>query len=76
MILKRGDIVIATYGDKTVDAMVTLASPNGKSLIIMFEAMLGGHVGVMPVLMHDDGRFESLLEGRPISLMLKTEAVQ
>lgn len=75
-VLRRGDHVWATYDGKTVEAMVTLASSNGKSLIIMFEAMLGGHVGAMPVSMLSDGSFQSLMEGRPIDLVIKSDAAQ
>lgn len=65
---KRGDFVNVTYGDRTVEAMVTLASPNGRSLLVMFEAMLGGHAGVMPILQVDDGTFISLIESKPVKI--------
>lgn len=73
-VLKRDDLVTATYQGKTVDAVVQLASPNGKSLIIRFEAMLGGHLGVMPVLQDDEGDYWSLMEGNQITLVKKTAA--
>lgn len=66
--LKRGDFVRATYAGKTVDAMVTLVSPNGKSVFIMFDAMLGGHVGAMPISQEDDGTYVSVLEQLPIAI--------
>jgi hypothetical protein len=73
MIFKRGDFVRVNYQGRTVEAMVTLASPNGQSLIIMWgDGMLGGHVGVMPILGTPNGDdtilYTSLLEGEPIML--------
>jgi len=67
-ILKTGDQVIAMYDGKTVGATVLLASPNGRSLMIGWhdDAMLGGHVGMMPVFREDDGRYVSLIEQREI----------
>lgn len=73
-ILKRDDLVTATYQGKAVDAVVQLASPNGKSLIIRFEAMLGGHLGVMPVTQDDEGDYWALLEGHQITLVKKAQA--
>lgn len=54
-IYEKGDSVQIEHEGRTVDGTITLASPNGKSLILAFEAMLGGHVGQMPVTMRDDG---------------------
>lgn len=77
VVFKCGDEVIATCGGKTVDAMVTLASPNARSLIISFEAMLAGHVGTMPLLWHDgDGEYVSLMGAFPVTLALRPEATQ
>lgn len=67
---KRGDFVEITAGDRTVDAMVTLASPCGKSLFVMFDAMLDGHVGAMPLLADGDG-FVSIITGRRVALRRK-----
>jgi hypothetical protein len=49
-ILKRGDFVHVTFQGRTVRAMVTIASPDARSLMIMFDGMLGGFVGMMPLL--------------------------
>lgn len=63
--------VSVTYEGRTVDAMVTLASLNGRSLIIMWDdGMLGGHCGMMPILCDESG-CHSLMEGRPITLKRK-----
>lgn len=36
--------------DRFVDAVVIVASPNGRALIVAFDALLHGHVGMMPLL--------------------------
>lgn len=65
---QKGDRVVITYGDRTVDGEVTLASPNSVSLMLSFEALLGGHAGMMPVLLDDDGVYKSLIEWKPVIL--------
>jgi hypothetical protein len=66
-VFQRGDFVEASADGKTVKGMVTLASPNGQSLIIMFDDMLDGHVGMMAL--SGDGRgFVSLMTGTPVTL--------
>lgn len=66
--LKRGDFVEATYDGRTVDAMVTVASRNGRSLVIMWsDHMLGGHCGIMPISCDENG-CRSLIEDKPITL--------
>lgn len=56
VILKTGDIVKAIYGGRSVTARVQIASPNGRSLVIVWDdGMLGGHLGMMPVWQLDNG---------------------
>lgn len=69
-IFQRGDFVEITADDRTVDGMVTLASPCGKSLIVMFDAMLDGHVGAMPLVGDVDG-FVALMTGNRVMLRRK-----
>lgn len=49
-LIATGDRVLITYEGRTVPGAVVLASPNGRSLMLSFEAILGGYVGMMPVL--------------------------
>lgn len=69
---EKGDYVRATYDGRSVKAIVLLASPNGRSLIISWTAtddgLLGGHVGTMPILRDEGGFYRSLMEGRPVTL--------
>ncbi|MBK3333534.1 hypothetical protein [Burkholderia pseudomallei] len=55
MTWKRGDWVHLECDGHTLPAMVLLASANGKSLMLGFDAVIDGHVGTMPVLRSDDG---------------------
>lgn len=64
----KGDRIEIDYNGRTVDGAVTLASPNGLSLMIEFEAMLGGHVGKMPVSMTDASNGYSILDGTEITI--------
>lgn len=66
--LKTGDIVMITYGAQTVRGAVKLASPNGRSVMLEFEAMLGGFVGMMPALGDEKGVYRDLLFNQPVGL--------
>lgn len=56
--LKRGDFVQITHGGRRLSGMVYLASSNGRSLIIGFDGMLGGWVGVVPLSWTGTGYYE------------------
>jgi hypothetical protein len=43
-----------------------MASANGLSLMIGFDAMLGGHVGMMPVTMRDGVSGFSIIDGTEV----------
>lgn len=70
---RRGEFVVVTAHGRTKKAMVGLASPNGRSLILLFEGGLGDvadglYIGSMPVLLEDDGVFRELINRRPITI--------
>jgi hypothetical protein len=67
-IFARGDRVRLTCGAQTVDAFVTLASSNGRSLALSFDGSLDGHPGVMPVLRDVAGVYRSVMSGREVSI--------
>jgi hypothetical protein len=68
VIFRTGDQVMITYRGRTVPGAVMFGSSNGKSLMLTFEAILDGHVGMMPVLVNDDGSIEALMTGSLILL--------
>lgn len=66
--LGRGDfVVLTTDTGRRVEAMVVLASPNGRSLMLMFDAMIGGWLGQMPIFEEEDGSWRAL-DGMPVQL--------
>jgi hypothetical protein len=71
--MKRGDFVWIERGDQRVKAMVVLASDNGRSLMLMFDAFFrtasgGGFAGMMPVLKEDDGIYYDIVEHEPVEV--------
>lgn len=65
---RTGDLVQIEFAGRCVDGAVQLASPNGRSLMLVFEAVLGGYVGSMPVLATDDAHFADLVTGQSVSI--------
>jgi len=70
---QRGDFVRVTAHGHTKDAMVGLASPNGRSLMLLFDGGLffkdgSGYVGSMPVLQEDDGTYRELINGTIVNV--------
>lgn len=67
-IFTTGERVTITYEGRTVVGTVKLASTNGVSLFLEFEALLGGFVGGMPVSRGDDGVFRDIVVGKEVGL--------
>jgi hypothetical protein len=65
---RQGQLVKLTADGRTVTAEITIASSNGKSLFVRFEAMINGHVGGMPLLQGDDGVYRSIITGEPVTI--------
>jgi hypothetical protein len=65
---RQGDRVTITIGSDSAPGEVILASGNGKSLMLEFEAILHGHVRTMPVLQERDGSFCSVVTGEVVEL--------
>jgi hypothetical protein len=62
-----GDRVRITIAGQTVTGSVVLASQNGRSLAVTFEAVLAGAVGMLPILQNDDGSWRDIM-GRAVDL--------
>jgi len=65
---KTGEAVRITYEGRTVEGTVLLASRNGTSLFLEFDALLGGYAGRMPVSVDDDGVIRDLMNNLPVEL--------
>lgn len=55
-------------GEQQMKAMVTLASENGESLMVAFDGMFAGYVGMMPLLADDRGVFRDLVTGSAVTV--------
>lgn len=72
MTFATGDNVLIECDGRAVAGHVVFASSNGKSLMLGFEALLDGHVGMMPVLRDDDGVYRSILNGVVVKITRAT----
>lgn len=66
---RRMDRVQITCNGQSVTGLVMLASENSKSLMLGFDGMLDGHLGMLPVLMGNDGEYYSLMSGNLITVL-------
>ena len=67
--MKTGDRVMIRFEGQSVQGKVELASGNGASLMLAFEAVLGGYVGMMPVIREGDGPlYLDLIHGKPVTV--------
>lgn len=66
--MKAGDRVILKCEGSSVEAIVVLASSNGKSVVFSFDAILAGHIGMMPATMHDATEGETMVGSHPITV--------
>lgn len=67
--MKQGDTVILEMEGRTVPAQILIASPNEVSLMVTFDAMLGGYIGMMPLLRDGDGVYRDLLLLREVRVI-------
>jgi hypothetical protein len=72
--MKTGDQVWIGYNGRTVAGTIAIASENERSLMLSFEdAILGGHVGMMPVLLDDIGVYRSVITGKAVAIVPRSE---
>jgi hypothetical protein len=67
--MKAGDHVWLELEGRRVRAEIMMASPNERSLMVRFEALLGGYAGMMPLLKDDHGVYRDLIEQRPVEVI-------
>lgn len=71
---RTGDAVWIGCGGRRVEGEVLLASANGRSLMLHFEAILAGCVRSMPVLRGDDGVFRCIVNQEPVEVAPRAAA--
>jgi hypothetical protein len=70
---QKDDVVKVSWRGRSVDGSVRIASPNGDSLVLVFDGALGNsegmYVGSMPVLwLEEKGYFSDLLNAEPVEI--------
>jgi hypothetical protein len=70
MTYRKGDAILVTVGDRTVEGEVLMISENQVSALIGFDAMIGTHAGMMPVTRWDAARnaYRSIIDGTEVIL--------
>lgn len=68
-ILRTGDQVTITYAGVTVPGRITLASPNGVSLVLGFVGVLGSYVDIMPVMLSRALEYRDLVEDKYVAIV-------
>ena len=64
----NGEAIEISCEGRTVNGVVIFASPNGLALMLGFEAILGGHVGMMPVTMLDATSGYSIIDRTAVTI--------
>lgn len=69
----KGQRVQLDYNGQSIEALVTMASDNGRSLLLMFNGAFvtpsgGLQLKMMPLLMDDDGVYRDLTENAPATV--------
>lgn len=70
MKLENDEEVLITCDGRTVPGKVVMVSSNQVSALVSFEALLGGHTGMMPVTRWDLARdaYRSIINGTEITI--------
>lgn len=72
VLFAEGDAITISAEGRTLQGRIIMASPNGKSLVIGFDAMIGGYVGMMPVSHEDGDRYRDLINDHEILIARRT----
>lgn len=69
MNFKQGERALIKFAGREATATVVMASENGRSLLLSFPAMLGGYLGMMPVLDEfGNGDFRDLMTHQQVEI--------
>lgn len=76
---RTGETIVIRHHGRDVPAKVLLASDNGKSLFIRWdaiehEAMIAGCLGEMPILRDADGVYRCVVNYEPVNIRHQEES--
>jgi hypothetical protein len=75
MSFHSGQLVLITYGSRTLEGEIAIASPNQRSLMLRFDGALipshgeGMFLGWMPVLRDEAGVYRDLMNNEPVQVV-------
>lgn len=73
VLIELNDICYGGVARRT-EGIVCFASKNGRSLMLAFDAVLDGHVTMMPVLLDDDGLYRTVMTGGNVVTLTRIES--
>ena len=70
MTMRKGDAIEIEHDHRKVQGEIVMISENQVSLMIKFDAMIGGHAGMMPATRHDKERhiYRSIIDGTEVMI--------
>jgi hypothetical protein len=68
-IWRTGEDLLIRIQGQDIRGYVALSSHQGKSLMLEFDGILGGHFGGMTVFAEDDGTFRSAFDREAVELL-------
>ena len=74
MRFNKGDGVIIDCDGRTLDGEIVMASENNFALMVRFEAILAGHVEMMPVFHVNGDIYRSVSDGTTVTIRRRLHA--
>jgi hypothetical protein len=73
--MKTGEHVLIESDGRSLAGTVILASANGRSLMLAFEGIFDGCVGLLPVLQDEEGAYRSIITDAVVQLSVIEDQV-
>lgn len=74
MRFNKGDGIIIDCDGRTLDGEIMMASENNFALMIKFEAILAGHVQMMPVFHVEGDVYRSVVDSTMVTIRRRLNA--
>lgn len=68
--MKPGDPVRITHAGRTVDAAVLIVTKHDTPGAVVFEAFVGGYLGMMPIMTRESGKLVDLIKQEEVTVEL------